>query len=164
MFCRVQVKEFVSYDDRNFYMPGVSYTNADTKVSETLDVIFKVVAAPSLARALPLPTRSLTCRLSSHDDRSRGLLRVSKHCQQAVTCIKRTGAQWRGIRQRGADPCSQHGASLPEGARRNGAGAATSQARFSRAPLTHQHASCLTCLRANVTSSIESWDEGGNSD
>ena len=36
------MKEFVSYDDRNFYMPGVSYTNADTKVSETLDVIFKV--------------------------------------------------------------------------------------------------------------------------
>lgn len=37
-----QVKEFVSYDDRNFYFPAVSYTNADTNASEVLDVIFKV--------------------------------------------------------------------------------------------------------------------------
>ena len=37
-----QVKEFVSYDDRNFYFPAVSYANADTNASEVLDVIFKV--------------------------------------------------------------------------------------------------------------------------
>ena len=38
----VQVKEFVSYDDRNFFLPAVTYTNAETCVTETLDVIFKV--------------------------------------------------------------------------------------------------------------------------
>jgi Ser/Thr protein kinase RdoA (MazF antagonist) len=37
-----KVKEFVSYDDRNYFLPSVSYLNAQTNVSETLDVIFKV--------------------------------------------------------------------------------------------------------------------------
>ena len=40
--CIFQVKEFVSYDDRNFYLPAVKYTHADGKGPETLDVIFKV--------------------------------------------------------------------------------------------------------------------------
>lgn len=41
---RTQVKEFVSYDDRNFFLPAVRYAHplSDTKGTEVLDVIFKV--------------------------------------------------------------------------------------------------------------------------
>jgi len=37
-----KVKEFVSYDDRNFYLPAVTYSHPETKQTEVLDVIFKV--------------------------------------------------------------------------------------------------------------------------
>lgn len=37
-----KVKEFVSYDDRNFFLPAVTYMHPETKEIEVLDAIFKV--------------------------------------------------------------------------------------------------------------------------
>lgn len=61
---RLQVKEFVSYDDRNFFLPAVSYTHphGNAKGAEVLDVIFKVCHVfTAHARSPPCPARDCVC-------------------------------------------------------------------------------------------------------
>ena len=84
---RTQVKEFVSYDDRNFFLPAVRYAHplSDTKGTEVLDVIFKVHNGVESYNVEP-SARTMPCCITSASKTWWCLSRSQRKVREAHAC------------------------------------------------------------------------------